>query len=196
MHNGLTWVSTGTFYRNYSVVDFLPVPGFAAGDQFGGPFGSDYIQQGKPVSWVVNTSFTNAAGRPRGDRQRTAGLHGKLVATSSTSSASTCTGLSTGPKGGTTANLTIAATSTSARVCWADSAGTNRRHCAAQPRRLAPYAEPAIVSQAARGHAEYDLPHSGLARHRRPCGSRLLGSALRTQPDPDRTRTTRGSTPR
>jgi TonB-linked SusC/RagA family outer membrane protein len=66
MHNGLTWVSTGTFTRNYSNVDFLPVPGFAAGAQFGGPFGSNWIQQGKSVSWVVNTSVTNAAGVPLG----------------------------------------------------------------------------------------------------------------------------------
>ncbi len=64
--NGLTWVSTGTFTRNYSTVDNLPVPGFAAGAQFGGPFGTFYIQQGKPVSWVVNTSVTNAAGVPLG----------------------------------------------------------------------------------------------------------------------------------
>jgi TonB-linked SusC/RagA family outer membrane protein len=66
MHNGLTWVSTATFTRNYSNVDNLPVPGFAAGAQFGGPFGTFYIQQGKPVSWVVNTSVVDAAGVPLG----------------------------------------------------------------------------------------------------------------------------------
>ena len=66
MHNGLTWVSTGTFARNYSVMDYLPVPGFPAGDQFGGPFGTYFIEQGKPVGWVVNSSVTNAAGVPEG----------------------------------------------------------------------------------------------------------------------------------
>jgi hypothetical protein len=47
-------------------VDQLPVPGFPAGNQFGGPFGTFWIQQGKPVSWIVNTNFTNAAGVPLG----------------------------------------------------------------------------------------------------------------------------------
>jgi len=66
LHNGLTWISTTTFARNYSVVDHLPVPGFAAGSQFGGPFGTFWVQQGKSISWVVNTNIVNAAGVPLG----------------------------------------------------------------------------------------------------------------------------------
>jgi TonB-linked SusC/RagA family outer membrane protein len=66
MRNGLTWVTTGTFTRNYSNVDHLPVTAFAAGNQFGGVFGTFFIQQGKPVSWVVNTAILDAAGLPTG----------------------------------------------------------------------------------------------------------------------------------
>ncbi len=66
LHNGFTWISTTTFTRNYSVVDQLPVPGFPAGNQFGGPFGTFFIEKGKPVSWVVNTGITNKAGVPLG----------------------------------------------------------------------------------------------------------------------------------
>jgi hypothetical protein len=66
LKNSFTWVSTGTFTRNYSNLDFLPVPANAAGAQFGGPYGTYYLQQGKPVTWIVNTSQVDAQGNPVG----------------------------------------------------------------------------------------------------------------------------------
>jgi len=75
LRNGFTWISTTSFYRNYSNVDHLPKCtdagvgtgcGFPAGPQFGGPFGTFWVQQGKSISWVVNTSALNAAGVPLG----------------------------------------------------------------------------------------------------------------------------------
>ncbi len=63
MRRGLTWTSTTTFYRNYSVVDNLSVPGFFIGAG-GGPFGAFLIQPGRSVSEVVNTGTLGADGVP------------------------------------------------------------------------------------------------------------------------------------
>ncbi|HZS61611.1 MAG TPA: SusC/RagA family TonB-linked outer membrane protein [Gemmatimonadaceae bacterium] len=56
MHHGLTWISTTTFYRNYSVVDNLAVPAFDLPSSGGGPFGIFLIQPGRSVSEVVSTN--------------------------------------------------------------------------------------------------------------------------------------------
>lgn len=58
MRHGLTWVTTTTFARNYSVVNSLPVPPFEEGDFFGGIFGTPYLQPGRSVTQIVNTSIT------------------------------------------------------------------------------------------------------------------------------------------
>jgi len=52
MRNGLTWVSTSTYYRNYSVVNRLDVPSFDITG--GGAFGANRIQVGRSVSQIVN----------------------------------------------------------------------------------------------------------------------------------------------
>jgi hypothetical protein len=67
---GLTWVTTTSFYRNYSVVNALPVPGFRVGAG-GGGFGSFYVQPGRSVSEIVNTGILNPDGVPTqiGDQQ-------------------------------------------------------------------------------------------------------------------------------
>jgi outer membrane receptor protein involved in Fe transport len=74
--NGLTWVSTATFYRNYSRVDNLPLQPFDVGGvssiaQFGAPFGSFKIQPGRSVTEIVNENFTGPDGLSRqvGDGQ-------------------------------------------------------------------------------------------------------------------------------
>ncbi len=160
MHNGLTWVSTGTFTRNYSNVDFLPVPGFAAGAQFGGFFGSNYIQQGKSVSWVVNTSFTNAQGVPEG----IGNAQPDFIASWSNEfnfQRFHIYGLWDWAKGGTTANLTLSYFDFGPGL-WADSAGTNRR-IAQINQGLAPYAEPATYLKLREVTLGYDLPPQWLA---------------------------------
>jgi TonB-linked SusC/RagA family outer membrane protein len=157
MHNGLTWVTTTTFARNYSVVDVLPVPGFAAGNQFGGPFGSNWIQQGKSVSWVVNTNFTNAAGVPLGvgnaqpDYIMSFGnsfdfQHFHLF------------GQVDWRRGGTTANLTDQYFDFGpGSGLLADSAASARRFAAFQAG-LTPWVEPATYLKVRELTLSYDLP--------------------------------------
>jgi TonB-dependent SusC/RagA subfamily outer membrane receptor len=55
LRNGFTWLSTTSFYRNYSVVNALPVAPFQAGA---------LIMVGRSVSEQVNTNFTNPNGSP------------------------------------------------------------------------------------------------------------------------------------
>jgi TonB-linked SusC/RagA family outer membrane protein len=64
MRNGLTWVSTTTYYRNYSVVDKISVPSFDLPGSGGGPFGIFYITPGRSVSEVVNPAALQADGAP------------------------------------------------------------------------------------------------------------------------------------
>ena len=53
LRNGFTWISTTTYYRNYSVVNALPVPPFPV--YGGGSFGAPYLAPGRSVSELVNT---------------------------------------------------------------------------------------------------------------------------------------------
>ena len=64
MTRGLTWVSTTTFYRNYSVVDELPVPAFqpVTARSFGPASGNFWVQVGRSITELVNSNFTNADG--------------------------------------------------------------------------------------------------------------------------------------
>jgi TonB-linked SusC/RagA family outer membrane protein len=70
-HSGVTWVSSTTFYRNYSVVDYLTVPAFVLSG--GGPYGAYYIQPGRSVSEIVNVNKKGPNGVPIqvGDAQPT-----------------------------------------------------------------------------------------------------------------------------
>jgi TonB-linked SusC/RagA family outer membrane protein len=62
MTHGLTWSSTVTFYRNYSVVNSLPVQPFEAGSTFG--FGAGFLAPGRSVSEVVNPNIIGKDGLP------------------------------------------------------------------------------------------------------------------------------------
>ena len=53
IHNGFQWVSTTSFYRNYSVVNSLPEPAFDLQNGGGGSLGTFRIQVGRSVSQVV-----------------------------------------------------------------------------------------------------------------------------------------------
>jgi TonB-linked SusC/RagA family outer membrane protein len=55
LHNGFTWVTNTSFYRNYSVVNSLPTPAF------GLPYGG-YIAVGRSVSELANCNFTTSTG--------------------------------------------------------------------------------------------------------------------------------------
>ena len=62
MPKGLTWIFTTLFYRNYSVVDQLPVPAFSPATSFGPAFGQYWVQVGRSLTQFVNTNVTNSVG--------------------------------------------------------------------------------------------------------------------------------------
>jgi TonB-linked SusC/RagA family outer membrane protein len=64
LRNGFNWVTTTTFYRNYSVVNSLPVPPFVSGNTFGNLFGQGFMQPGRSVSEIVNSSIYLPNGQP------------------------------------------------------------------------------------------------------------------------------------
>ena len=53
IHNHFQWVSTTSFYRNYSVVNSLPVPAFDLQNGGGGSLGTFRIQVGRSVSQII-----------------------------------------------------------------------------------------------------------------------------------------------
>jgi len=65
LSNGFSWISTVTYFRNYSVVNSLP-PSIPPGPIGGSanPFGSTYLQPGRSVSEIVNTNILNSQGQP------------------------------------------------------------------------------------------------------------------------------------
>jgi TonB-linked SusC/RagA family outer membrane protein len=60
---GLTWTATASFYRNYSVVNALPVPAFVPANG-AGPFGEDLLTVGRSLTEVVNPNVVGADGNP------------------------------------------------------------------------------------------------------------------------------------
>jgi len=72
LHNGFQWVTTTTFFRNYSVVNSLPVPAFDLNNGGGGSLGTFRIQVGRSVSQIVGQS-NGPDGQPiqAGDAQPT-----------------------------------------------------------------------------------------------------------------------------
>ena len=63
LRNGLQWVSTTSFYRNYSVVNSLPVPAFNLTNSGGGSLGTYRIQVGRSVSQLVG-NYNGPDGTP------------------------------------------------------------------------------------------------------------------------------------
>lgn len=63
VRNGLTWTTGLQFYRNYSVVNSLPVPPFQAGNTFG--FGDAYLKPGRSVSEIVNLAALGPDNQPK-----------------------------------------------------------------------------------------------------------------------------------
>lgn len=60
--HGVTWISTTSFYRNYSVVNSLPVPAFSQGNTLG--LGAAYLEVGRSVSQYVNLNALQPNGEP------------------------------------------------------------------------------------------------------------------------------------
>ena len=56
LRNGFTWVTTTSVYRNYSVVNSLPVPAFVLQNGGGGFLGTAMVQVGRSVSQIVGES--------------------------------------------------------------------------------------------------------------------------------------------
>jgi TonB-linked SusC/RagA family outer membrane protein len=63
LRKGFSWVSTTTFYRNYSKVDALPTTPGLIGNTYG--FGEGYVATGRSVSEIVNTAVTLKNGLPQ-----------------------------------------------------------------------------------------------------------------------------------
>jgi TonB-dependent starch-binding outer membrane protein SusC len=61
LRNGFSWVTSTSFYRNYSVINALPVPSFSTGC-CGGPFGLYWAQVGRSVSDIVNSGLVKPDG--------------------------------------------------------------------------------------------------------------------------------------
>jgi TonB-linked SusC/RagA family outer membrane protein len=57
LRNGFSWQTTTSFFRNYSVVNSLPLPAFSPG-------GGNWIQVGRSVSDFINPAFNAADGTP------------------------------------------------------------------------------------------------------------------------------------
>src|SRR6185312_14888525 len=57
LRNGFTWVSTTSFFRNYSVVNSLPVAPFSAGS-------GSWLEPGRSVSEFVNSAIVTPNGSP------------------------------------------------------------------------------------------------------------------------------------
>jgi TonB-dependent starch-binding outer membrane protein SusC len=60
--NGFQWQTTTSYYRNYSVVNSLPIPAGPIGNTFG--FGEGYLQVGRSVSQIVNPNIVGPGGQP------------------------------------------------------------------------------------------------------------------------------------
>ncbi len=163
LKNSLTWVSTGTFTRNYSNVDFLPGPGFAAGNQFGGIYGNTWIQQGKPVSWIVNSSILNAQGVPLGVGNEQPDFMASW-GNEFNYRRFHIYGLWDWVRGGTASNLTLGYFDYGPGL-WADAAGTAQRvaEASATPQGT-PYVEPATYLKLREVTLSYDLPSQWLTR--------------------------------
>jgi hypothetical protein len=63
LRNGFQWVSTTSFYRNYSVVNSLPVPAFNLENGGGGSLGTYRIQVGRSVTQIVG-NYNGPDGTP------------------------------------------------------------------------------------------------------------------------------------
>ena len=64
LRNSLGWSTTLSFYRNYSVVNSLPVRGFQIPHSGGGGVGASWEQPGRSVSEIVNTGQVGVDGVP------------------------------------------------------------------------------------------------------------------------------------
>ena len=65
LRNGFTWNTMVSFYRNYSVVNSLPVPAFGVGSTFEGIVGSGgYLAPGRSVSELAVPGVLNSVGVP------------------------------------------------------------------------------------------------------------------------------------
>ncbi len=65
LRNGFTWNTMVSFYRNYSVVNSLPVPAFGVGSTFEGIVGSGgYLAPGRSVSELAAPGNLNSVGVP------------------------------------------------------------------------------------------------------------------------------------
>jgi TonB-dependent starch-binding outer membrane protein SusC len=161
--SGFTWVSTGTFARNYSNMDYYPVPaGPTPGPQFGGPYGTFWLQQGKPVTWMVNTSIVSADGTPLG----VGNAQPDFISSWSNElnfQRFHLYGLFDWVKGGTVSNLTTAYFDESGFLLWADTAGSAKRNAEAAAG-LTPYLEPGTYLKLREVTLSYDLPQSWIAR--------------------------------
>jgi TonB-linked SusC/RagA family outer membrane protein len=169
---GLTWVSTTTFFRNYSRVDALPVPAFQTGVNFGGPFGSFYVAPGRSVSEMVNLGLIGKDGLPKqvGDAFPS---YVMSFENEFSLGAFHLSGLVDWHRGGTTVDLTNAYYD-NGLFLLADSVASAKRQAAAAAG-LTPYVEDASFVKVRELTASVDVPPAWVQR---VGGGRLTSARL------------------
>jgi TonB-dependent starch-binding outer membrane protein SusC len=168
--NGLTWSTTVTFYRNYSVVNSLPTAPFEAGNTFG--FGSGFLAPGRSVSEVVNTNIIQSNGLPLQVGDFTPGWR-MSYGNTFTLGAFRLYGLIDVSRGGSTINLTDLYFDGSDQL-YADSAKAAKR-LAEFGAGLTPYVQDASFLKLRQVSLSYTLPVN-LVRH--VPGNRLSSARL------------------
>ncbi|HWZ59279.1 MAG TPA: TonB-dependent receptor plug domain-containing protein, partial [Gemmatimonadaceae bacterium] len=153
LRNGLTWVSTTTFYRNYSVVNSLPIPAGPIGNTYG--FGEGYLQVGRSVSQLVNPNVVGPDGQPQqvGDFQPS---YRMSFGNELSFKGFRFYALVDWSRGGSTINLTALYFDTGPQL-WGDSAFSARRFNKFVAGGV-PYAEDASFVKLRQMTLSYDLP--------------------------------------
>jgi hypothetical protein len=153
LKNGFTWTSTTTYYRNYSVVNSLPIPAGPIGNTFG--FGQGYLQVGRSISQIVNPNVLNAQGQPEqvGDFQP---AYKMSFSNEFAFKGFRLYGLVDWSRGGSTINLTNLYFDGGPQL-WADSVASAKRF-ASYVAGGTPYVEDASYVKLREMSLSYDLP--------------------------------------
>ena len=172
MPKGLTWIFNTTFYRNYSVMDELPVPAFSPATSFGPAFGQYWEQVGRSLTEFVNTnnSCGNGCYQQDGD---VAPSYRMSFGNTFTLSRFHLYGLVDWQRGGNTGNLTNAYYDPNGLFLLADTAAEVKRNAvnaAGGPRTWSRHCSSSCV----RSPSATRCPTGGSVQCR-GCGSRARG---------------------
>ena len=162
LHNGFTWVTTESFYRNYSDVNSTPVPPFSVGNTFEGIVGSEgFFQPGRSVSELVAPGIT----LPNGEPLQVGDFQPSFVMSFSqelTWNRFRLFGLLDWHRGGTVVNISNFVFDLSGDHTLADTALSDKRAAAFTAGSVYPFLESATFVKLRELTASYNLPMSWL----------------------------------